>query len=74
MFDDVLALDLRQAAKALGVSVRTVWTLASQGRIPCVRIGGVGRGRLMFPRKALEEWLLQQTAQQALQRAEAEAE
>jgi excisionase family DNA binding protein len=34
-----LALRPREAAKALGISERTLWTLTKAGRIACVRVG-----------------------------------
>jgi excisionase family DNA binding protein len=32
-----LYLSPREAAKALGICERTLWTLTQQGKIPCVR-------------------------------------
>jgi excisionase family DNA binding protein len=35
----VLLLTAQEAAKALAVSPRTLWSLTKNGAIPCVRIG-----------------------------------
>jgi excisionase family DNA binding protein len=48
--------DLRTAARYLGVSDRTLWTLAAGGRLPSVRIG---RRRLFDPRD-LDEFVQRQ--------------
>jgi excisionase family DNA binding protein len=39
-------IKLQDAAKRLGISRSRLYALASQGKVPCVRIGG--QGRLMF--------------------------
>lgn len=65
---DTLALNLREVAQTLNVSPRTIWTLAFQGKLPCVRIGA-GRRRLVFRRKQLEEWLAQEASKQAAKAA-----
>ena len=48
-----LALGLRDAAKALSLSERTVWAMAHDGRLPVVRVGS----RLLFPVSMLAAWL-----------------
>lgn len=48
-----LALNCREAAEALGISERTLWQHAREGRIPHVRFGV----RRVFPIRVLEEWL-----------------
>jgi len=48
-----LLLDIRAAAKALGVSTRTIWTLAHRRGLPHVRIGR----RLLFPVDGLKRWI-----------------
>ncbi len=48
-----LALTLRQAAMAIGLSERTLWSLANSKQVPCVHIGR----RLLFPVHELQEWL-----------------
>jgi excisionase family DNA binding protein len=51
-----LALRPREAAKALGVSERTLWTWTKEGRVPCVRLGSSVR----YPVDALKRWLSEQ--------------
>jgi hypothetical protein len=61
---DPLALRPRDAAKALGISLRTLWTLsAPRGPIPCVRIGTGKRKAVLYPADALREWLRAQAQQ-----------
>jgi excisionase family DNA binding protein len=36
---DLLLLKPREAAQALSISARTLWTLTRRGEVPCVRIG-----------------------------------
>ncbi len=48
-----LLVDLRTAAKMLSISTRTVWQLAADGALPCMRIGR----RLLFPIAALERYV-----------------
>ena len=55
-----LALRPREAAKALGISPRTLWEWTRAGRIPCVRVGGGARQVVLYPKAALERWLAQQ--------------
>ena len=62
-----LALGLRDAAKALALSQRTVWTMAHDGRLPCVRCGV----RLIFPVSMLAAWLEREAHSQAAPGAEA---
>jgi len=45
-----------QAAKALGISTRTLWSLTKEGRIPHVRLGKGVR----YPCHVLREWLSKQ--------------
>jgi excisionase family DNA binding protein len=52
-----LALRPREAAAALGISERTLWTLTDQGRIPHVRLGRC----VAYPVDALRKWLADQT-------------
>lgn len=51
-----LALNARQAARALAVSERTLWALTRDGTIPAVRLGG----RVVYPLTLLEQWLIEQ--------------
>jgi excisionase family DNA binding protein len=46
-------LDIEGAARVLGVSTRTVYTLARKGEIPAMRIGREWR----FARRNLVEWV-----------------
>jgi excisionase family DNA binding protein len=49
-----LTLTMLEAAHLLGVSRGLAYDLASQGKIPVIR---VGQKRLLVPRKALEDFL-----------------
>jgi excisionase family DNA binding protein len=51
-----LALTSLQAAKALGISPRTLWGLTKQGHIPHVRLGKSVR----YPCDVLRDWLAKQ--------------
>lgn len=48
-----LALRAPDAARALGVGVRHLWTLTKAGEIPHVRLGAA----TVYPVDALREWL-----------------
>ncbi|MFG0319485.1 MAG: helix-turn-helix domain-containing protein [Planctomycetota bacterium JB042] len=48
-----LALRAPEAARALGVGVRHLWTLTKAGEVPHVRLGTT----VVYPVGALEEWL-----------------
>mgnify|MGYP005852863719 FL=1 len=53
-----LALRPREAAKALGISTRTLWGLtAPRGPIPCLRIGRGRRPIVLYPVAGLQAWL-----------------
>lgn len=53
-----LALRPRDAAKALGISARTLWSLtAPRGPIPCLRIGHGKRQTVLYPVADLQAWL-----------------
>lgn len=52
-----LALRPREAAKALGISTRTLWQMTRDGRIPHVRIGGTTRRTVLYPLDELRAWL-----------------
>ena len=52
--DKVLLWDVKQAAKALGLSVHTLYSWVSQGnRIPYVKLGN----RTMFDPVDLQKWI-----------------
>jgi excisionase family DNA binding protein len=53
-----LALRPREAAKALGVSERTLWTWTDEGQVPFVRIGK----SILYPVDSLRRWLDEQAA------------
>ncbi len=56
-----LALRPREAAKALGISARTLWGLtAPRGPIPCVRVGSGKRRTVLYPTADLQVWLSRQ--------------
>ncbi|MDZ4782612.1 MAG: hypothetical protein SGJ19_20385 [Planctomycetia bacterium] len=56
-----LALRPREAAKALGVSARTLWGLsAPRGPIPCLRVGSGKRQTVLYPVADLQLWLSRQ--------------
>jgi excisionase family DNA binding protein len=48
-----LLLGVREAAMALGISVRTLWTLTKEGRVPCVHIGR----RVLYDPEDLATWV-----------------
>ena len=52
----VLALRPREAAKALGISPRTLWTLTTQGHVPHLRLGRA----VLYPVDSLREFLGEQ--------------
>lgn len=53
-----LALRPRDAAKALGISARTLWGLtAPRGPIPCLRIGHGKRQTVLYPTADLRAWM-----------------
>ncbi len=53
-----LALRPREAAKALGISPRTLWGLTSpRGPIPCLRIGHGKRQTVLYSIAELQAWL-----------------
>lgn len=55
-FDKRLALRPREAARALGISPRLLWSLTNQGLVPHVRLGGK---RIVYPCDLLAEMLRQ---------------
>ena len=55
---DPLSLRPRDAARALGISERTLWGLtAPRGPIPCVRIGHGKRQTVLYPVANLQAWM-----------------
>jgi hypothetical protein len=56
-----LSLRPREAARALGISPRTLWGLtAPRGPIPCLRIGHGSRQTVLYPVAELQSWLSRQ--------------
>ena len=56
-----LALRPRDAAKILGISLRTLWTWNQAGIIPCARIGTGKRKIVLYSVADLQKWLAQQS-------------
>ncbi len=52
-----LALSVREAAEALGISERLLRSLTQQGKVPHVRLGPSEQSRLVYPVEVLQEWL-----------------
>lgn len=52
-----LALRQGAAARLLGISARTLFTLTARGEVPHVRLNGV----LLYPVASLREWLARRT-------------
>ncbi len=52
-----LALRAKEAAKALGISPRLLWSLTNQNLIPHCRLGKA----IAYPVAGLQEWLQQQS-------------
>jgi excisionase family DNA binding protein len=65
-------IKLQDAANRLGISRSRLYTLASQGKVPCVRIGG--QGRLMFRSVDIDEQLKPWTQTPGLVDLRAEAD
>ena len=60
-----LAVRPRAAAKILGISERTLWSLsAPRGPIPCARIGHGKRKSVLYSLVHVQTWLADQTAKQ----------
>ena len=53
---DRLALRMRELAKVLGVSIRTLWGWTKTGAIPHIRIGGA----ILYPVDSIRQWLQEQ--------------
>ena len=51
-----LALRPKEAARALGIGERLLWSKTTSGEIPHLRIGKA----VVYPVAALQEWLLQE--------------
>jgi excisionase family DNA binding protein len=53
-----LALRPRDAARALGISERTLWSLTKQGQVPHLRLGKSVR----YPVHLLRQWMEERAA------------
>ncbi len=58
-FPGRLALRSREAAQALGISERLLWTMTQQGKVPHTR---VSKGVIVYPIDALRRWLDEQAS------------
>jgi predicted DNA-binding transcriptional regulator AlpA len=54
--NDPLLVSLRDASKLLGLSEKTVWTLAKTNRIPSLKVNS----RRLFSVVSLESWIASQ--------------
>lgn len=54
---DKIALNVTEAAEALGVSRPTVYQLCRRADFPAARVGG----RVLIPKSKLQAWLEKQT-------------
>lgn len=55
--DTTLALNAREAARAIGISERLLRKMTKAGSIPHVRLGESTRCRLVYPIDDLRRWL-----------------
>lgn len=61
MIVEKLSLRPREAAQAIGISERTLWSLSTpRGPIPCVRIGNGKRRAVLYSIAGIQAWLSQQ--------------
>jgi len=58
-----LAYRLKDVARLLGLSSRTVWRLVKEKKIPCVYLGDGRKKTLLFPAETLRSWLREQAGQ-----------
>ena len=63
-----LSLRSREAAQALGISERTLWSLCQRNEIPHVKTGRV----VLFPIASLKQWLEEQTKRPLPQSSDAD--
>ena len=52
-----LLVDLRTAAKMLGLSEKTVWSMARNKRLPSLKAGPGRSSRRMYSVEALKTWV-----------------
>lgn len=58
-----LAVRPREAARLLGVSLRTLWSWTQRGIVPCVKVGTGKRKAVLYPVRELQTWLARQAAE-----------
>ena len=63
-----LSLRLREAAQALSISERTLWSLCQRNEIPHVKTGRV----VLFPIASLKQWLEEKTKRPLPQSSDAD--
>jgi excisionase family DNA binding protein len=63
-----LAMRLREAAAALGISERLLWEWTDRGIVPCVRMGKA----ILYPVDSLRDWLRQAAQPTATQNKSSE--
>ena len=51
--ETILLIGVKEAAKALGISDRTLWTFTQRGELPHVKIGS----RVLYPLSDLQKWI-----------------
>lgn len=68
MIVEKLSLRSREAAQALGISERTLFTLCQRDEIPYLKTGRV----VLFPIESLKRWLMEKTTRPPPQSADAE--
>jgi len=56
-----LALRPKEAARALGISERLLWSLTNRGEVPHLRMGRA----VVYPVHALRDWLAERAAKGA---------
>jgi hypothetical protein len=64
-----LALRAVDAARALGISERTLWSLTARGVVPHVKLGAV----TLYPLPALRDWLASSATGPSIASATADA-
>lgn len=56
-----LLLTVRQAAEALAISERKLWSLTKGGRLPHIKIGS----KTLYPVETLQQWIHENTRHSA---------
>ncbi|MDE2861017.1 MAG: helix-turn-helix domain-containing protein [Chloroflexota bacterium] len=64
MFDDRLALSVKEVARQLGLSTDSVYEAVHKGSIPSVRLSR--RGRILIPRATVERMMAEAAGEDAL--------